>query len=432
MSLRHAFKSRFLDSKGDSDVVVKGFRSLEKEEEAKMTCSFDDDEEPTECMSSVTEETRDSDHKSKKMDESTKTASVPDDSVAIYESQLTQLQEQLVETMIENQNLKRELELMKDADKVKKLEKNLEIQTGKNKYLARKLEVLQRMRDAELKSQWVDLSEEATETFVQVPEDTVPEAEGWFGRIKTRLFWTFYDILDDFREEETNDQEIEEEPLAVKKLKKNVKRFGNSFKEILSTIKGLNLLLSWKSPAKTLLVFLSYLYFLSMGWILPGILFLMVFRLFISYLQYKGFRIELHYFRVVEDKDDSEEKELGVADKFNIVVQVATKVQNTLGLLADQMEKLKNLLTWQEPEQTQRLFGVLVALFIASCLLPGRIFFFIAGLQVGFKLFIQDPIFNRFPRVKEKYDTVYKMWKILPTDDQLQKRDSRAKMLKLL
>ncbi|XP_013404413.1 GRAM domain-containing protein 4-like [Lingula anatina] len=169
-----------------------------------------------------------------------------------------------------------------------------------------------------------------------------------------------------------------------------------------------------------------------MGWILPGILFLMVFRLFISYLQYKGFRIELHYFRVVEDKDDSEEKELGVADKFNIVVQVATKVQNTLGLLADQMEKLKNLLTWQEPEQTQRLFGVLIALFIASCLLPGRIFFFIAGLQVGFKLFIQDPIFNRFPRVKEKYDTVYKMWKILPTDDQLQKRDSRAKMLKFV
>ena len=34
-------------------------------------------------------------------------------------------------------------------------------------------------------------------------------------------------------------------------------------------------------------------------------------------------------------------KDLGMSDKFNLVVQVARQVQNTLGKLADNLEKLK-------------------------------------------------------------------------------------------
>ena len=35
------------------------------------------------------------------------------------------------------------------------------------------------------------------------------------------------------------------------------------------------------------------------------------------------------------------EKELGVSDKFNLVLQVAKKVQNVLGNIANSLEKLK-------------------------------------------------------------------------------------------
>ncbi len=42
-----------------------------------------------------------------------------------------------------------------------------------------------------------------------------------------------------------------------------------------------------------------------------------------------------------EDKDSDTFKELGMSAKFDLVVQVARKVQNTLGTLADNAEKLK-------------------------------------------------------------------------------------------
>ena len=42
-----------------------------------------------------------------------------------------------------------------------------------------------------------------------------------------------------------------------------------------------------------------------------------------------------------EDKDSDTFKELGMSAKFDLVVHVARKVQNTLGQLADNLEKLK-------------------------------------------------------------------------------------------
>ena len=46
----------------------------------------------------------------------------------------------------------------------------------------------------------------------------------------------------------------------------------------------------------------------------------------------------------------------------------------------------------------------------------------IAGLGVGYKLFIIDNVYRKYPKVKEKYDGVAKMWHALPTNSQLEKR----------
>lgn len=46
------------------------------------------------------------------------------------------------------------------------------------------------------------------------------------------------------------------------------------------------------------------------------------------------------------------------------------------------------------------------------------IFHFISpnsGLNMGIKLFIIDYVYYKFPKVKRKYDSVYKLWKSLPT-----------------
>ena len=42
-----------------------------------------------------------------------------------------------------------------------------------------------------------------------------------------------------------------------------------------------------------------------------------------------------------EEKESDAFKELGMSAKFDLVVHVARKVQNTVGQLADNLEKLK-------------------------------------------------------------------------------------------
>lgn len=38
-----------------------------------------------------------------------------------------------------------------------------------------------------------------------------------------------------------------------------------------------------------------------------------------------------------------------------------------------------------------------------------------SGFNMGIKLFVIDYVYYKFPKVKRKYDSVYKLWKSLPT-----------------
>lgn len=44
-----------------------------------------------------------------------------------------------------------------------------------------------------------------------------------------------------------------------------------------------------------------------------------------------------------------------------------------------------------------------------------------AGIGAGLKLFVIDPVYRRFPRVKAKYDSTAKLWENLMTDSELEK-----------
>lgn len=44
------------------------------------------------------------------------------------------------------------------------------------------------------------------------------------------------------------------------------------------------------------------------------------------------------------------------------------------------------------------------------------------GLGIGFKVFIINNVYRKYPKVKEKYDGVAKMWQALPTNSQLEQR----------
>ncbi|XP_074645766.1 GRAM domain-containing protein 4-like isoform X2 [Tubulanus polymorphus] len=359
------------------------------------------------------------------------------DEKAIYELQLTQLQEQLVAAMIENQNLASDLKAFREQNQVDKLMRQLDVERERNQKLVKELKqnrnkkvldsptklFMSKQKLADSTDSWVDVADEA-ETFFLPTHDAGPKT------VRTRFTeWCvslFYEIWEDVIAEPEQEQQDDAEPdqLTVKKLKENLKRSHNASKPIINTYKGMQNLFSWKTPSLSIMVLLLYIYSLWHGWLLPVVLFLIIFRLFINYLKYIGWRVNIHYLTTEDEmgEKESDDKDLGVSDKFNLVLQVAIKAQNTLGLLADNLEKLKNLLTWQDPNATKKLFTFLCLAFISSCVLPGQLLVLIMGVYAGIKLFVIDYIYQRFPRIRQKHDTVYKMWQDLPTDHQLEKQ----------
>ena len=53
---------------------------------------------------------------------------------------------------------------------------------------------------------------------------------------------------------------------------------------------------------------------------------------------------------------------------------------------------------------------------------PPLLFFFSSGLGLGYKVFIIDNVYRKYPKVKEKYDGVARMWRSLPTNNELVQR----------
>ena len=46
-------------------------------------------------------------------------------------------------------------------------------------------------------------------------------------------------------------------------------------------------------------------------------------------------------------------------------------------------------------------------------------------------MFLMDYVYNRFPRVKRKYDNTYRLWQELPTDVQYEKRCVKSEIDKV-
>lgn len=382
-----------------------------------------------------------------------------EDEKKVFEEQLTQLQEQLMVVMIENQALHNELGASKDKTELEKVKAELA-------YERHRCEVLQKDLDSRAKKKCVkvhrsnsDLS--ASSHKLRVPgladaglphggssssledqedkpdngvEIAVPaRPPSFFSSVLHRSVRFVTDFLEDFTEEPQEQQETAtEDPLTVKTLKENIKRFGTEAKPYVNTAKGVGELLAWKSPPYTLIVFIVYMYSAWQGWLLPALLFCLTFRLFVNYLRYRGWNVNFNFFETVEEARETEDKELGVSDRLNLVVNVAKRVQNFLGEVADSLEKVKSVLTWRHPEASRQLFLALLAAFIASCILPTEKILYYGGILLGCKLFLIDYVYNRFPRVKRKYDSTYRLWQELPTDIQYEKRCVKSEIDKYI
>ncbi|GFO42889.1 gram domain-containing protein 4-like [Plakobranchus ocellatus] len=381
------------------------------------------------------------------------------DEKKVFEEQLTQLQEQLMMVMIENQALHNEISAGKDKAELEQVKVELAYERHRSEVLQKDLESCIKKKSHKVHRSNSDLVPRSQHLSVPAPMGNLPHRESsssleeqedktetsgvdipvpsssphLLNRILHRAVRYVTDFLEDFTEEATEQPlTAPEDPLTVKKLKENIKRFGTEATPYVNTAKGVGELLAWKSPPYTLIVFVVYMYAAWQGWVLPAILFCLTFRLFINYLRFRGWNVSFNFFETVEEAKDSEDKELGVSDKLNLVMSVAKKVQNFLGDVADSLEKIKSALTWRHPEASRQLFLTLLSAFILSCILPTEHIVHYGAFFLGVKLFLIDYIYNRFPRVRRRHDSTYRLWQELPTDIQYEKRYVKSEIDKYI
>uniref|UniRef100_A0A1X7T3V9 Uncharacterized protein n=1 Tax=Amphimedon queenslandica TaxID=400682 RepID=A0A1X7T3V9_AMPQE len=197
-------------------------------------------------------------------------------------------------------------------------------------------------------------------------------------------------------------------------LRENLERLRVSSKPYLDLLDTLIAIKNWKNPSLTLVIFLMYMYCVWNGWLLQCLLLLSIIYLSLNYLRTTGlteqFGFGSHPARGSED-DTSET----LRDKFQLMKHIGQRVQNTSQTVSDNLEKGQNLLEWYQPQSTRKVYTMLCGAFIATLFIPNDYSMTIAGLGIGFKLFIIDNIYRKYPIVKKKYDGLARMWKSLPT-----------------
>ncbi|XP_067860995.1 GRAM domain-containing protein 4 isoform X2 [Heptranchias perlo] len=246
----------------------------------------------------------------------------------------------------------------------------------------------------------------------------------FYSKIQKWFFEKFSEYIEDFQFQQEENPVETEEPLSAKRLTENMRRLKRGAKPVTSFLKNLSALSNWHSVYTSVIAFIIYMNAVWHGWAIPMFLFLAILRLSLNYLIARGWRIQWSIVPEVSDPVEPSKEDLTVSEKFQLVLDVAQKAQNLFGKMADVLEKIKNLFMWVHPEITQKLYMGLWALFIASCFFPYRILGLVIGLYAGVKFFLIDFIFKRCPRLREKYDTPYIVWKNLPTDPQLKERSN--------
>uniref|UniRef100_UPI00358F46DD GRAM domain-containing protein 4 isoform X2 n=1 Tax=Myxine glutinosa TaxID=7769 RepID=UPI00358F46DD len=244
----------------------------------------------------------------------------------------------------------------------------------------------------------------------------------WVSRIRTiGLAWLgeLYQLLQPLTETKRDDTE---EPLSARRLTENMRRVKRAAKPLTNFRRDLTALSHWYSFYTSALAFLVFGYAVWHGWALSFLLFLGIVRLSLNYLIARGWRIRWSIVPEVAEAEEPMKMDLTMSEKFQLVLDVAQKAQNLFGKLADILEKLKNLLMWIEEDATQTLYLMFWAAFLASCFLPAPLLGRIMGLIIAFRFFVVAPVFNRFPRVRLRYDTAHRLWHLLPTNQQLRDR----------
>ncbi|KAL0968003.1 hypothetical protein UPYG_G00260880 [Umbra pygmaea] len=325
---------------------------------------------------------------------------------------LNELKGHLEITLLEKHFLQEELRKLREETNIETLKQELEKERSKRLDLEQKLNVMEDSPPQPPRVPHGPLIANGTDKQM----DTV------YWRLQGWLYNRFGAYIEDFRFQPEENTVEPEEPLSAKRLTENMRRLKRGAKPVTNFKRNLFALSSWHSVYTSGFAFIIYMNAAWHGWAIPLFLFLAIIRLSLNYLISRGWRIQWSIVPEVSEPVEPPKEDLTVSEKFQLVLDVAQKAQNIFGKMADVLEKIKNLFMWVHPEITQKLYVGLWVAFICSCFLPYKLLGFLMGLYAGIKFFIIDFIFRSCPKLRDKYDTPYIVWKSLPTDPQLKER----------
>lgn len=243
-----------------------------------------------------------------------------------------------------------------------------------------------------------------------------------YKEVASAWIWNF---LSEFHLEDREEslEEVKEESFAPSVLSENIKRVSKKVQPYVNSGKKINKVLNWEKRFETLIVFLLFMISAYTGYSLQLLILLMLWRLSVNYIVATGLASRFGIFEDEIEVEEVEKDEKNWMDKVSMARVILLKVQIIAGEIANGLEKINNLMAWRVPVVTMRLYRLLWVALFASWLLPTSFLLKLVGIMMGVKMFIISPVYNKYPRVKAKYDTVSKLWAMLPTDDKLNEID---------
>ncbi|KAK0400284.1 hypothetical protein QR680_003439 [Steinernema hermaphroditum] len=261
-----------------------------------------------------------------------------------------------------------------------------------------------------------DLSEiETRQTPIERDESGMAEeqvGEPWWEQWSASIRELCADVIQALSEN-TDDPSFsgrEQMRFSANALKRDIKRCLTASHGYLETGAALRELQMWKSPLVTLSLFFVYFYSVYRGWLMSVFFFIILLQLSVNYLwTQKGINLGLNFLPT---------KELPIPkldiSGAQLVFDIARRAQILFKLTADVLEKLNSLFMWRRPDTTFKFFCVILVFFTATSTLSGSTCTTIVLVAIGGKTFITTYLFNRFPRLRQKFDIIVHFFDRLP------------------
>eukprot|EP00045_Choanoeca_perplexa_P018577 m.293143 g.293143 ORF g.293143 m.293143 type:complete len:487 (-) comp18630_c0_seq1:76-1536(-) len=265
-------------------------------------------------------------------------------------------------------------------------------------------------------------SEDDDEEYVMIAQQAISHSEapiethdGWLNTVKRKfesikVFW--FDVLDEVKNtpEATTEVETKEAPeakLNTKLLRNNVKRLSSALKPFQYYHGRFNEVTSWHKPYETGFALFVYIFCCYFQLLMPAIL------LWALTLLARGYARKQGYLKQVDQEEESSDSRT-LFEQAGVVMDVAKQVQNRAGRYADALERVINLLTWEEPKKTWLLVRNLTLGFVALLVVPFWVLLTVAKIYLGWKVFVIEALYQHYPNLKVKHSTSF--WTGVPTN----------------